>query len=84
MSVRLFKEAMESYECEYNQQIFPVKCIQNLSGHSIGNYKIHAGNMVPLYDNKDQTKMVEGEMYAIETFGSTGKGKVTPHVFYLC
>jgi methionyl aminopeptidase len=70
------QEAMESYECEYNQQIFPVKCIQNLSGHSIGNYKIHAGNMVPLYDNKDQTKMVEGEMYAIETFGSTGKGKI--------
>jgi len=70
------QEAMESYECEYNQQIFPVKCIQNLSGHSIGKYKIHAGNMVPLYDNKDQTKMVEGEMYAIETFGSTGKGKI--------
>merc|ERR1719397_2218438 len=32
--------------------------------------------MVPLYDNKDTTKMVEGEMYAIETFGSTGKGKI--------
>jgi len=70
------QEAMESYECEYNQQTYPVKCIQNLSGHSIGSYKIHAGNMVPLYDNKDQTKMVEGEMYAIETFGSTGKGKI--------
>ena len=49
---------------------FWVKCIKNLSGHSIGNYRIHAGNMVPLHDNGVQTKMVEGETYAIETFVS--------------
>jgi len=70
------QEAMESYQCEYDGKIYDVKCIKNLSGHSIGNYQIHAGNMVPLYDNGVQTKMVEGETYAIETFGSTGKGRI--------
>lgn len=70
------QEAMESYSCTYDGKEYPVKCIQNLSGHSIGNYRIHAGNMVPLYDNSDQTKMIEGEFYAIETFGSTGRGRI--------
>eukprot|EP00494_Astrolonche_serrata_P024439 UN24697 len=37
------QEAMESYECEYDGKRYPVKCIKNLSGHSIGNYRIHAG-----------------------------------------
>ena len=29
-----------------------------------------------LVKNDDQTKMEEGEYFAIETFGSTGRGKV--------
>ncbi|KAJ3390163.1 Methionine aminopeptidase 2 [Entophlyctis sp. JEL0112] len=47
-----------------------VKPIRNLNGHSIGPYRIHAGKTVPIVDNKDQTKMEEGEYFAIETFGS--------------
>lgn len=39
-------------------------------------YKIHAGKSVPIVKGGPETKMVEGEQYAIETFGSTGKGKV--------
>jgi methionyl aminopeptidase len=31
---------------------------------------------VPIVKNGDNTKMEEGEQYAIETFGSTGKGYV--------
>ena len=54
-----------------------VKVIRNLSGHTIQKYQIHGGingKCVPLYANNDQTKMEEGEYYAIETFGSTGTG----------
>lgn len=49
-----------------------VKSIRNLNGHSIGQYQIHAGKSVPIVKGGEQTKMEEGEFYAIETFGSTG------------
>ncbi|KAF2740617.1 methionine aminopeptidase 2-like protein [Polyplosphaeria fusca] len=70
------QEVMESYECEIKGQTYPVKCIRNLNGHSIGHYSIHGGKTVPIVKGGDQTKMEEGETFAIETFGSTGKGYV--------
>lgn len=39
-------------------------------------YKIHAGKSVPIVRGGSGVKMEEGEQYAIETFGSTGKGVV--------
>lgn len=50
-----------------------VKSIRNLNGHSIGRYQIHAGKSVPIVKGGEQTKMEEGEFFAIETFASTGK-----------
>ncbi|CAN1847940.1 Methionine aminopeptidase 2B [Linum perenne] len=70
------QEVMESYEVEINGKVFQVKSIRNLNGHSIGRYQIHAGKSVPIVKGGEQTKMEEGEFYAIETFGSTGKGYV--------
>lgn len=83
---------MESYEVEVKGKILPgesqsfpvfkpaelspVKPIANLSGHSINQYQIHGGKSVQLVKNNDQTKMEEGEYFAIETFGSTGRGHV--------
>jgi methionyl aminopeptidase len=57
-----------------------VKAIENLSGHSIDLYKIHGKKSVLLVKNDDQTKMEEGEYFAIETFGSTGRGRVVESV----
>jgi len=71
------QEVMESYEIELDGKTMPIRCIRNLNGHSIAPYKIHAGKSVPIINNHDQTKMEEGEMYAIETFGSTGRGNIT-------
>mmetsp|Transcript_30158 Transcript_30158/g.72327 ORF Transcript_30158/g.72327 Transcript_30158/m.72327 type:complete len:480 (+) Transcript_30158:57-1496(+) len=70
------QETIESYEVEIDGKTYPVKPIRNLNGHSIGAYQIHAGKSVPIVKNNDSTKMEEGEMYAIETFASTGKGHV--------
>ena len=70
------QEVMESYEVEINGKIHPVLCVRNLCGHTIDQYKVHAGNSVPIVRGGPQTKMKEGEIYAIETFGSTGKGYV--------
>ena len=67
------QEVMESFEVVINGKTYPVKPVKNLCGHSIEPYKIHGGKSVPIVKNNDYTKMEEGELYAIETFGSTGK-----------
>lgn len=68
---------MESHEVEINGKVYPVKCCRNLNGHNIGPYEIHYGKTVPIVKNSlDTTRMEEGEFYAIETFGSTGRGYV--------
>lgn len=57
-----------------------MKSIENLSGHTIDLYSIHGGKSVPIVKTGDQTKMEEGEYFAIETFGSTGRGRVVESV----
>ncbi|XP_071170631.1 methionine aminopeptidase 2-like [Mytilus edulis] len=70
------QEVMESYEIELDGKTYPVKSIRNLNGHSISPYRIHAGKTVPIVKGGEATRMEEMEFYAIETFGSTGKGVV--------
>ncbi len=70
------QETMESYEVTVNGTTYPIKSIRNLNGHSIGAYQIHAGKSVPIVRGGDATKMEEGEFFAIETFGSTGRAVV--------
>lgn len=67
---------MESYEVEIEGQSLPVKPVRNLAGHDIKQYRIHGGKSIPFVKNSDQTKMEEGEIFAIETFGTTGRGYV--------
>jgi len=68
------QEVMESHEIELDGKVFPIKCCRNLTGHSMEPYNIHAGKSVPIVKGGEATKMQEGEFYAIETFGSTGRG----------
>ena len=70
------QEVMESHEIELDGKIYPIVSVRNLCGHTIDRYKVHAGKSVPIVKGGPQTKMEEGEIYAIETFGSTGKGFV--------
>jgi hypothetical protein len=51
-----------------------VRPIENFSGHSIKPYRNHGGKSLLLVRNRDPTKMEEGGYFAIETFGSTGRG----------
>ena len=71
---------MESYEVEIAGKTYPVKSIRNLNGHDIVQGSIHGGKSVPIVKSSDNTKMEEGEVFAIETFGSTGKGYVREDV----
>jgi len=71
------QECMESYELEMDGKTYPIRAIRNLNGHSIAPYRIHAGKSVPIVKGTaENVIMEEGEVYAIETFGSTGKGYV--------
>lgn len=70
------QEVMESYEVEINGRTFPVRSVRNLNGHSIDPYNIHAGKNVPIVKGGDATRMEEGEYFAVETFGSTGRAHV--------
>jgi len=70
------QEVMESHEIELNGKTYPIKAIRNLTGHNIGRWEIHGGKSLPIVKGTDNTKMEEGEVFACETFGSTGKGQV--------
>lgn len=72
----VIQETMESFEVEIDGTTYPIKSIRNLSGHNILPYSIHGTKSVPIIKSNDQTKMEEGDVFAIETFGSTGNGYV--------
>lgn len=72
----LIQETMESYECEINGTVHPIKPIKHLAGHTIHPYSIHGSKSVPIVKTSDTTKMEEGDVFAIETFGTTGNGYV--------
>lgn len=42
-------------------------------------FQIHAGKTVPIIRGGEAIVMEENEFYAIETFGSTGRGVVSTH-----
>mmetsp|Transcript_6750 Transcript_6750/g.6062 ORF Transcript_6750/g.6062 Transcript_6750/m.6062 type:complete len:150 (+) Transcript_6750:46-495(+) len=67
---------MESFEVQIKGKTFPIKSIRNLNGHNIGHYRVHGGKSVPTAKGGPNIKMEEGELYAIETFASTGKGLI--------
>jgi methionyl aminopeptidase len=53
-----------------------IKRVANLSGHLLKLYMIHAAKFVPLMKGGLAKRMKESELYACETFGTRGKGRV--------
>jgi methionyl aminopeptidase len=49
--------------------------INNLSGHSLGRWNVHAGITIPNYANGNLNKLEPGA-YAIEPFATDGKGMI--------
>lgn len=73
----IIKEVIESYEVELNGKTHLVKTIRNLNGHTIKPYRIHDEKFVPIVKSNEQTRMEEGDVFAVETFGSiNGNGYV--------
>ncbi len=61
--------------------------VRNLSGHGLGKFQVHTSPTIPNYDNKDSTKLKQGDVFAIEPFATNGEGIVietsNPGVFAL-
>ncbi|MFW9847502.1 MAG: type II methionyl aminopeptidase [Candidatus Thorarchaeota archaeon] len=53
------------------------KPIKQLSGHQMNEYELHGEKQVPCVSGKAEAVVEEGEVYAIETFASTGSGNVS-------
>jgi methionyl aminopeptidase len=50
--------------------------IENLTGHGLGHYSIHAPPSIPNIDDGSKITLKEGDTVAIEPFATTGVGKV--------
>lgn len=71
------QEIIESYEIDIDGETKSLRSIGDLCGHQIGQYLIHSGKVVPnIKWNGYKARMNEGELFAIETFPSSGSGKV--------
>jgi len=70
------QEVIESCEIEINGKLLPVKSIYDLCGHQIQQFRIHAGKAVPNIGIPYMERMKENEVYAIETFPTTGNGGI--------
>lgn len=61
--------------------------IRNLSGHGLGEYKIHMSPIIPNYDDHSKDIIKPGMTFAIEPFATNGKGLIyetgTPTIFAL-
>lgn len=52
--------------------------IRNLSGHSMVKGSIHGSKCIPLVFEDTPDRMEEGEVFALETFATTGTGFADP------
>lgn len=77
------QEVIESYELENGT---PIKAVWGLGGHNILPYKVHGGKLILCVPHVSQNnvRMKEDEVYAIETFASTGNGRVTQKNLSMC
>ena len=71
-------EVLTSYEIDLDGKTLPIKSIGNLTGHNIEPFKIHGKKNIPNINYPTKHIMEEGEIYAIETYASTGTGWVFP------
>jgi len=75
---KYIQEYIESKELEIDGKTYEVKSIYDLSGHKIAPYIIHAHKAVPnIYVPYYTERMLEDEVFAVETFPTLGDGSIT-------
>ena len=69
------EEFIESKEVDIDGKIYPLKSLKDLTGHKIVPWIIHADKCVPNFKCNYPVRMSAGEIYALETFPTTGSGR---------
>lgn len=77
------QEVIESYELDEKT---PIKAVYGLGGHDILPYRVHGNKLILSVPNKVQEnmRMEEGEVYAIETYASSGNGQIKQKELLKC
>lgn len=73
-------EIIGSYEVDLGDSSLEIKPVKGIGGHNINQYAIHGGKLIlsePDHDVQGDSRMLEDEIYAIETYASTGYGIMT-------
>ncbi|MEW6329358.1 MAG: type II methionyl aminopeptidase [Candidatus Micrarchaeota archaeon] len=65
----------EAVETEIKKYGF--KPIENLTGHALGEYELHAGIEIPSIRTQHSHELKEGDVFAVEPFASAGAGHVS-------
>lgn len=74
----IIQEVIKSYEIEINNNIIAINPIAGIGGHNICGTKLHGGKLILCVPNEIQEnmKMEEDEIFAIETFATTGTSNI--------
>jgi len=77
----IISEIINSYEIslDHNSNYIPIVPVNGIGGHNILPYQIHGEKFifsVPNEQVQGNTRMVENEIYAIETYATTGTGNM--------
>ena len=73
-------EIIQSYEVDMGGSNLPIKSVEGIGGHNIKQYQIHGGKLIlsrPDPDIQGDQRMDDNEIYAIETYATTGYGTMT-------
>ena len=71
---REIEEIITSYEINIKGKTYQVKPCMDLCGHQIMPFQIHSKKVIPNISTNYKERMKEGEIYAVETFPTTGTG----------
>jgi methionyl aminopeptidase len=76
----IIDEIINSYEVNLGKEILHVVPVKGIGGHNILRNQIHGGKLILSSPDKSiqgDDRMEEGEIFAIETYASTGSGNMT-------
>lgn len=73
---REIEEIITSNEIEIKGKMYQVTTCKDLCGHQILPFRIHGSKVIPNVSMNYNMRMKEGEIYAVETFPTTGNGNL--------
>lgn len=76
----IIAEIIKSYEVDLDKETLQIVPVNGIGGHNINKYKVHGGKLIlscPDAGLQIKQRMELGEIYAIETYATTGYGNIT-------